>query len=308
MSEKALKQLVGALAVVIALWGTVTLVSRVGDDAAFVGSDVGSFFEGIDAASVTSLRIQRPTDTITLLAQGGTWRVNGFVADSGSVARFFQVLGDASVGGLAATNPANHERMGVATDSARTLEVTVGGVTRALLFGKEGPRVATIYARMPGQDDVYLVQGGLWSHLNRQLDDWRNRNMLAIDTSRVSRIVVNRDGDRFTLVRADTVWTFEDGTAARATQVRSILGELGGGLVASRFVPDSDTLSARPASGSTTAYSAEGDVLAEVTVGAGLGPEGAGDRWGMVAGDSVRYRLPGFRVNLIVPTRASLQP
>jgi hypothetical protein len=78
--------------------------------------------------------------------------------------------------------------------------------------------------------------------------------------------------------------------------------------VASRFVPDSDSLSTRAPGGSTVAYSATGDVLAEVTVGAGLGAEGSGDRWGMVAGDSVRYRLPGFRVNLIVPTRESLQP
>jgi len=308
MSEKALKQLVGALAIVVVLWGAATLVSRAGGDSISAGGEVEAFFAAIEPASVTAIRIERPADTIALVAEGGTWRVNGFRADSGSVARLFEVLTTASVADLAATNPSNHERMGVSADSARTLELSVGGAERTLLFGKEGPRVATIYARLPEQDDVYLVEGGFWSHLNRQLDDWRNRRMLAIDTAQVRRIAVDRDGDRFTLVRADTAWTFEDGAAARDQQVQSILGELGGGLVASRFVPDSDTLSARPASGSTVAYSGSGDVLAEVTVGAGLGPEGSGDRWGMVAGDSVRYRLPAFRVNLIVPTRASLQP
>jgi hypothetical protein len=127
--------------------------------------------------------------------------------------------------------------------------------------------------------------------------------MLAIDTSRVARIEVRRDDDEFTLVRADTVWTFDDGSEARPSQVGSLLGELGGGLVASRFVADEDSLAAEPPGGTTVAYSESGDVLAEVTVGSGTG-----DRWGMVAGDSVRYRLPGFRVNLIVPTLESVLP
>jgi hypothetical protein len=293
---------------VIALWGVATLVSRAGDDSIGVGQDVALFFDGIDAASVTEARIERPADTIALVVRDGVWHVNGFRADSGSVARLIETLGGADVAALTATNPANHERMGVSSDSVRVLELTVGGATRTLLFGNEGPRVATIYARLPDQDDVYLIEAGLWGHLTRQLDDWRNRRLLAIDTSLVRRVAVDRDGDRFTLVRGDTAWAFEGGGSARAQQVQGILGELGGGLVASRLVPDGDTLAARPASGSTVAYSASGDVLAEVTVGAGLGPEGTGDRWAMVAGDSVRYRLPGFRVNAIVPTRASLQP
>jgi hypothetical protein len=303
MSDRALKQLVGALAVVVVLWVVATLLSRAGDGSIDAGGDLAQFFDGVDATSVTSVRIIRPQDTIRLSMDGATWRVNGFRADSGSVARFFQTLEDAEMGGLSATNPANHERMGVSADSARTLELAVAGSTRSLLFGDEGPRPATIYAREPGSNEVYLVEGALWNHLQRQLDDWRNRRMLAIDTSRIASIAVERDEDAFTLVRADTVWTFADGSAARASQVSSLLGELSGGLVASRFVPDGDSLAALPQGGSTVALSAEGDVLAEVRVGSGTG-----DRWGMVAGDSVRYRLPSFRVNAIVPTLESMRP
>ncbi len=303
MSEKALKRLVGALAVVVVLWIVATLVSRAGDGSIGGGGDLAAFFEGVDAGSVTSVGILGPQDTVRLSLDGATWRVNGFRADSGSVARLFQALQDAEMDGLIATNPSNHERMGVSADSARTLELGVAGSTRSLLFGDEGPRPSTIYAREPGSDEVYLVEGALWNHLRRQLDDWRNRRMLAIDTSRVARIAVLRDQDAFTLVRADSVWTFADGSAAWASQVRSLLGELGGGLVASRFVPDGDSLAALPQGGATVAFSAEGDVLAEVTVGSGTG-----DRWGMVVGDSVRYRLPGFRVNAITPTLESVRP
>lgn len=303
MSEKTLKQLVGALAVVVVLWVVATLVSRAGGGSIEASGDILGFFEGVDETSVDGARILRTEDTIRLSKNDQTWRVNGFRADSGSVARFFQAIEGAEVGDLVASNPANHARMGVSADSARTLELQAGGATRSMLFGKEGPRASTIYARESGADEVYLVDGALWSHLQRQLDDWRNRRMVAVDTSRVTRVEVERDGDGFTLVRADSVWTFADGSPVQPPQVRGILGELGGGLVASRFVPDGDSLAALPRGASTVAYSAEGNVLAEVVIGSGTG-----DRWGRVTGDSVRYRLPGFRVNQIAPTLESVRP
>lgn len=303
MSEKALKQLVGALAVVVVLWIAATLVSRAGDGSIGASGQLATFFDGVDAGSVDEARILGPTDTIRLSRDGNAWTVNGFRADSGSVARFFQTLEEAEAGDLVATNPANHARMGVSADSASTLELRVEGATRALVFGDEGPRPSTLYAREPGADEVYLVEGALGNHLQRQLDDWRDRKMLAIDTSRVARIAVQREEDAFTLVRSDSVWTFADGGPTRAPQVQSILGELGGGLVASRFVADDDSLATLPQGGSTVAFSEAGDVLAEVTIGSG-----SGERWAMVAGDSVRYRLPSFRVDLIVPTLASVQP
>ena len=85
--------------------------------------------------------------------------------------------------------------------------------------------------------------------------------------------------------------------------MQAILNELGGGLVASRFVADTDSIGKLPPGGTTTAYSASGEQLAQVTVGSG-----SGDRWGMAAGDSVRYRLPPFRVDLIVPRIETLRP
>jgi len=303
MSQKLLLRLIGVLVVVVILWGGATLLARMGGDSVEVDDEIAGFFDGVDATSVSSIRILRPADTIELHPDGDRWRVNGFRGDSGSVARFFLSLEQAEVAGLAATNPANHERMGVSADSARTLELVVSGSPRSLLFGDEGPRMTTVYARRPGADEVYLIEGGIRNHLIRRLDDWRNRRMLAIDTSRVARIEVRRDQDEFTLVRADTVWTFADGNEARATQVGGLLGELGGGLVASSFVADGDSLAAEPPGGTTVAYSESGEVLAEVRVGSGTN-----ERWGMVAGDSVRYRLPRFRVDLIVPTLESVRP
>jgi Domain of unknown function (DUF4340) len=303
MSEKTLKRLVGALAIVVVLWAAVTLLGRRGGSSAPTG-DIVAFFAGVDSASVKDVKIVKPTgDTIELQPQDDSWKVNGFRADSGSVSRFFQALKDTKVDALAATNPANHARMGVSQDSASTLTLDVGGSQRSLLLGKTGERTATIYARLPGKDDVYLLDSPLRTHVTRGLDDWRNRRMLAIDTSKVTRLAVQRDKDSYTLVRKDSTWTFQNGNPTDSIKVQNILGQLGGGLVASRFVPDDDPLAANPPGGSTTAYAANGDVLAKVTIGSG-----DGDRWAMAQGDSVRYRLASFRIELITPKLDDVKP
>jgi len=301
MSQKTLTRLLAALGIVVVLWAGATLLSRRGGSSAPTG-EIAAFFEGVDSSTVTGVTIANNGDTTELEPQGDTWEVNGFQADSGTVARFFQAIRDTKVGSLAASNPANHARMGVSADSAGSLALEVGGSERTLLLGKAGPRASTVYARLPDEDDVYLLDSSLRSSLTRGLDDWRNRRMLAIDTSKVSRIEVQRGDDDFTLVRGDSAWTFEDGAATDSVKVQGILGQLGGGLVASRFVPDDDPLAALPPGGSTTAYSATGDVLAKVTIGGG-----DGDRWAMAQGDSVRYRLASFRIDLITPTEESVE-
>ncbi|MDH3207529.1 MAG: DUF4340 domain-containing protein [Gemmatimonadota bacterium] len=302
MSERTLKQLVGALAVVGGLWLVASLVTG-GGGGIDAPTDLSETFEGVDATSVTAVRFIQPTDTVELRPDAGRWRVNGWQADSGNVARFFVAVAEASVTDLMATNPTNHDRMGVSPDNASTLEIDIGGTTRSLIVGNEGPRPATAYARLPDQDEVYLLEGSIRPHLSRQLDDWRNRRVVAIDTSAVRRITVRRDDQVFTLVRGDSAWTFEDGAEVVSRQVQSILSELGGALVGSGIVSEEDSIFALPAGSSTVAYSQSGDVLTEVTLGSGTG-----ERWATAAGDSVRYRIAAFRADLITPTLASVRP
>ncbi|MSR20948.1 MAG: DUF4340 domain-containing protein [Gemmatimonadetes bacterium] len=304
MSERTLKRLLGVLGGAAVLWLVVFLVSsREPASEAEITGPIAAFFESATDSTLTAVRLSHPGATVELRRVDGSWVVNGFKSDSGAVARFFQTLGDTEVDGLAASNPSNHARMGVDADTAATLEFEAGGSTRRLLVGLDGPRGGTIYARIPDEDAVYLLTSGLRNYLYRGLDDWRNRKMLAIDTSQVRRITVERDADSFALVRTDSVWTFEGGGAADGRHVQSLLNELGGGLVASRFIAPGDSIGALPQGGATVAYSASGEQLAAVTVGSG-----SGDRWATAAGDSVRYRIPPFRVDAIVPTLESLRP
>ena len=304
MSDRMLKRLLGALGAVAAIWLVVFLVSnRNGDEAPEITGPIATFFEGVDSSSLGAARFIRTRDTVELREVGGAWLIDGFRSDSGAVARFFETFAETDVVAVAATNPSNHARMGLDPDTAAAMEIEQNGATRKILVGLDGPRPRTFYARMPDEDVVYLVESGLRSYVYRGLDDWRNRRMVAIDTARVRSITVERDGESATLVRTDSTWTFANGDAANTRTVQNILNELGGGLVASRFVSETDSIGRLPPGGSTVAHDESGGQLAAVTVGSG-----SGDRWGMTAGDSVRYRLPPFRVDLVVPRVETLSP
>jgi len=303
MSARTLKQLVGALLVVAISWGLASLFSRGGGDSMAATGEIATFFDGVNESSISAVRMAGEAEDIELLPSGDSWTVNGWAIDSGSVTRFFDTLEEAQVGDLVATNAANHRRMGIAMDNASQIELEVDGSSRMLLIGDQGPRFSTSYIRLPEADQVYLLESTLSTHMARNLDDWRNRKMIAIDTSRVDRIDVERDGDVFTLVRGDMAWAFEDGSPVNALQVGSLLQELSGSLIASRFVEEGDSIGNLPQAGSTVAYAEDGDVLAEVTIGSG-----ENDRWATVTGDSVTYRLPQFRADLIAPRLESLRP
>lgn len=296
MSERTLKQLVGALVLVTVVWLVASLFSESSGSIAASG-EAARYFDDVGAESVEAVTIARRGGTLSLERADRGWTVNGFPADSVSVGRLLEALGDAEIGDLVATNPQNHARMGVSSDSAAALTLRVGGSTRAILVGGSGPRYGTAYARLPDRDPVYLIDGDLRTHVVRSLDDWRNRTMVAIDTALVARVEIERDGDSYVLARADSAWVLPDGSAAPRTAVDGVLSELAR-LVASGFVAEGDSIAGLEPASTTRAYSEAGELLAEVTIGSG-----AGDRWARTSTDDYLYRVSSFRAGRIAPSQ-----
>jgi Domain of unknown function (DUF4340) len=301
VNERALKQLVGALVVAVALWAIASFFSG-GGGSIVVSGEITNFFERVGGSSVDAIRITGRNGPVELVRVGDDWTVNGFPADSGAISRLLDVLPKLEVRDLVATNPDNHDRMGVAADSAMTVDFEIGGVSRSILVGKQGRRFATSYVRLPGADEVYLLDGDLRAQAARRLDDWRNRRMVSLDSAAVGRIAVERDGDAYTLVRGDSTWTFEEGGAASAVAVKGILTELSN-LVASGFLAAGDSIAELEQGARTIAYSGTGEVLADVAIGSG-----SGDRWARTTTDDYVYRVSSFRVGRVAPTREDAGP
>jgi hypothetical protein len=301
MSEKGLKLLAATVAVLCALWVAVNFLPRGGSGAAGPSAALSSFFAGVTAESVTALRFQDPGEdgAVELKPRAGNWTVNGFAADSGAVARFWEAAEEAEVRDLVGSNPENHPRLGLSPDSAWTLSVETAEGSRTLLIGKSGTRYGTAYVRLPDEDEVYLLDGGLRPSITRSLEDWRNKRVARVDTSQVHRIEVERQGARSTLARSDSTLVLADGAPADGSTVRNLLGELAR-MDASGFYAQEDSLPA--AAGSVRALNASGETLLLLEMGAG-----EGDRWVRVQGDSIVYRIASWRAGRVLPEAEDLR-
>jgi hypothetical protein len=301
MSERALKALVVAVAGLGLIWLAVSFLPGGGGGPTGPSGTLATFFDGVTPEAVSNLRIQGPegSEEVGLRREGGEWKVNGFRADSATVARFWEAIESAEVGDLVASNPANHARMGVSPDSAWRMELELAGGPRSILVGSPGSRYGTAFVRLPEEDQVYLLTGNLRSQVARPLDDWRNKRVASVDTTAVWRIEVEREEDGFSLERADSLWALGDGGDANPSSVRGILGEMAR-LDATGFHEEGDSLPSLEAT--VRAVGQGGEVYLTLEIGSG-----EGDRWARAEGDSIIYRLPSWRVSRILPDLESVR-
>jgi len=302
MSEKTLKTLVGALVVVAGLWAVVALFSSQGDRGRGASGDIATFFDDISEVSVTAVRMSGPDYSSELSGRLDNWAVNGYRADSAAVFRFWTAILTLEVGDLAASNPNNHNRMGLAADDGWSIEFDVDDVTKTILVGDTGPRSSTTYVRLPDEDEVYILEGDLRTHVRRLPNEWQSKRVVGIDTAVVERVAIQRDTDEYALIRADSFWTFDDGSEVNSSAVNGVMSELAN-LLAVGFLEEGDSLLAMAQGGVTTAYDQSGNVLAIVTIGTG-----DSDRWARSAGDEVVYRIGSYRADRISPKLESIKP
>ncbi|HEY8483975.1 MAG TPA: DUF4340 domain-containing protein [Longimicrobiales bacterium] len=297
MSRKTLQILLGVVGALLVVYGvTVAVGPRTGSPAR--ADALASAIESIDPKRVTAIRFYGPGDTVELRRGDRGWLANGYPADSGLVAMLWEALEEARVGQLVARNPANHGRLGVAEDSARVAEFDRGsGEPVRLLVGREGPSYPSVYVRLPGRDEVYLLHADLAPAARRSLTQWRDRTIVRVDTARVNRIEVEREGGRYVLARENGRWTL-DGSAADSLAVSNLLRELAL-LVASDFAPDTARLPERKVR-TVTALGAAGDTLARLTFGEG----DARGWWVRVAGTETLYQIPAWQADRLAPERA----
>jgi hypothetical protein len=236
MSDKTIKRLVWLLGLALAIYVTLTVVTRLGRAGGDADSGVATALSGIAHDAIRMVRVEGPADTVRLQRAQGTWTVNGYDADTAAVDRLLRALETTEVGPVTATNPDNHERMGVAGADARRLTIEADGDSTTLLLGNAGTRFGTSYARLPDDNAVVTLIGELRSVALRSLDQWRDKTVLRLDTTEVSAVVVASSSDPYRLERHEGRWMV-DGSPADSAAVSQMLGELAS-LDATGFAPD----------------------------------------------------------------------
>ena len=298
MSEKTLRMSLYFLAAVTALYLLVTVLGRGGGGGVEGDPALAGVLDALDPDDLERIEIAGPEsddarETLLLVADGDDWTVNGFEADSGAVSRLLRAVDDVEVASVAATNPANHERLGV--DDANAWTLSFGDEDARVLLGKAGTRFRTAYARLPGADQASLIQGDLRSAAARPLLDWRNKVVLEADTAAVAAIHVARGGQEWRYERQDSSWTV-DGEEAGETKVRDILRELAG-LRATGFAPeDAERPSESGADRTVRAVDADGNDVAVLWL-----TEQEGNFRAATPDSPYVFEVPTFRADRVAP-------
>ncbi|MBM4188029.1 MAG: DUF4340 domain-containing protein [Gemmatimonadetes bacterium] len=221
MSTNALKRLATVLAALFVVWLALSMFRRAGRDAA------GSFaMPKVDAGAVDGISIVRSSDTIRFAKSGTGWTVNGLAAGATLVAQLFEALTDTtSRSELVAEAASSHPRLGIDSAGAKRLQFRQGEQLQAeVLVGSRGSSWESAYLRLPGQNQVYQVKGRLFELIERQVDDWRDKRIAAVEPDSVVGVEIVRPKETVTLAKAGTAWTV-DGAAADSGAVASLLSQ-----------------------------------------------------------------------------------
>jgi hypothetical protein len=266
MSERSLKTLIGVVVVLLLVYVGINLGERGHPRKGKLADDLVALKQD----DIQQATLIAPPDTVRLQHSGQTWTVNGYPADSVMAANLLSDLEGAQVGDIVSTNPANQASLGVSVDSARTVELDdAKGPVLKLLVGKRGPGYSSSYVRLPGQNEVRVLDADLVSALTRRVDAWRDKLIARVDTSRVTRVQVARHDTTYTLALRDSAWTV-DGKPARPDAVRDLLGAVAS-FRADGFAPDTAHLGTPVRT--LLAFDASGDTLADLEFAPGPGSD-----------------------------------
>ncbi|HZD06028.1 MAG TPA: DUF4340 domain-containing protein [Longimicrobiales bacterium] len=310
MSERTLKRMVWVLGVLVLAW---LVVRVVGAGRSFGPGEGGgamtTFLEGMDPGSITAVEFTGGDEGTVRLERAGTaagssWTVEGHPADSTQAASLMDALAGATTGAPVSRNPENHGQMEVDDSSARLMVLEGEGEADTLLLGKAGPSYSTVYARSPGQDEVYLLDANLRPHAGRSAADWRSKKIAAVDTAMAQAVVVTRDASSYRVERGDSAWTVDGGPADSQT-VHDLLAELVS--VQAQSFPAADSASAPEGDPdrTVTVLGTDGSRLLVVRLwepGEGEGSDLTGTAEGPAARQpDTRFTFASWRADRLVP-------
>jgi hypothetical protein len=112
-----------------------------------------------------------------------------------------------------------------------TIALTTGGAsagTKRLLIGRKTPTGGDMYAKVEGQDRVFLIQAYLDSTLNRGTFDLRDKRLLKFDRSQVDSLEIQSGDKTLRFAKGRAEWTIAAPVKARAdfSLVEGVIGRL----------------------------------------------------------------------------------
>jgi len=187
----------------------------------------------VDKAKAKQIALEAAGTKITLVKQGGAWKLTqpfAAPADTSAVESILTSLEKLEADELVADNVTDFAQFGLATPS-RKLQATVEGASAPLAvdFGAKSPDGGSVYARKPGEAKVYLVPSWVESSFDKKPFDLRDRDLLHVKRDDVRSLEVSGPEGGYALARTDAgEWAFTKPVATRAGRwsVDGLLGTI----------------------------------------------------------------------------------
>jgi hypothetical protein len=166
-------------------------------------------FPDLDGDSITSLEVRNSHGEFSLVKSGGEWRLTApidFPADSPTVSSLLSSLSNLEQErklSPAEVEPADY---GLDAPSLFVAAATEDGARFALDVGDETPLGSNRAVRRTDEDDIVLCSDYFVTDLDKQLDDWRSRDVVDVVADDLASLQVVSGSDRIHLVRSDDDW------------------------------------------------------------------------------------------------------
>ena len=159
---------------------------------------------------VTQITIVLPDTDLLLEKQGTQWFVREPVnmpADSVTVARILNELGDLSLTARVTSNPDRYQVYGI-DSTASTVTLTWPDGFEEIVISRQGRDYTSIYVRLGEDPNVYSTDSRVT--VNQDPERWRDRMVVNTDNSPVTSATVFRQGSSYEVSMIDGAWMIDD--------------------------------------------------------------------------------------------------
>ena len=193
---------------------------------------------------VTKATIRSNESEVELVRVGDSWRAGSYPAFSAMVEQFWTAVADMDGAQLVATNPDNHERIGVKKGQGTVVSFYLGpAIQEQFIVGKWTSDVRLCYIRRSGKNDVYGIPCLRPDVFAARTDNWRNPLIVAIPTDEVESITFTYPGEEFVLETRGGEWVVTSGEQEQPADLWTVRDALTAleVLVAMGFADDEET-------------------------------------------------------------------
>jgi len=145
-------------------------------------------------------------ESVTLFKKNDTWFLDDVLVDRDEQEKLYEVLKTLSIGKVVSKSRDNWSKYGLSEETS-SVALMSGEETVAIVFlGSVGPDYQSHYVRHEGKDTVHLVKTDLVDFLHYEINRWKNKHLVHMNTNDIRSFTVRVGDDKWTFEKQSRDW------------------------------------------------------------------------------------------------------